>query len=115
MKYKIRNTAIDTRGQSLMEVVVALGVVLFVLISIVVLVLINSFGQKASENRVIATNLAREGIEVFRNLRDTAKLQKTDVSLPGFSGTNHFFYPVIDTSNSQWTLQNVPNSFSESE
>lgn len=93
----------------------ALGVVLFVLISIVALVLINISGQKGSESRVLANNLAREGIEAVRNLRDTARLQKTDVSLPGFSSTNHFFYPVINTSNSKWTLQNVPNFFSETE
>ena len=85
-----------------MEVVVALGVVLFVLISIVALVLINSFGQKGSENRTIALNLAREGIEVFRNMRDTAKLQKSGI--PNFSSESHYYYLVFSASTNSWTI-----------
>src|SRR3989344_369603 len=108
MKYKIRDTAIfiDTRGQSLMEVVVALGGVLFVLISIVVLVLINSFGQKASENRVLATNLAREGVEVFRNLRDTAKLQKKTLTQldASYDATKHYYYLSLNSTTNVWDL-----------
>lgn len=115
-KFRYRAVFSDKGGQSLMEVVVALGVVLFVLISIVALVLINSFGQKGSENRTIALNLAREGIEVFRNMRDTARLQKISVVLTGFTAINHYFYPKLTVgSTNSWSLVTIPSNFNEAE
>lgn len=119
MKYEIggKIVFIDTRGQSLMEVVVAMGVVLFVLISIVVLVLINSFGQKGSENKVIASNLAREGIETFRNLRDTAKLQKKTLTQldSDYSLSVHYYYLDFTTTGNVWDVKQSNASWSNTQ
>src|SRR3989344_3375008 len=99
---------LNNSGQTLLEVIVALGVVLSVLITIAGLVMINVFGQKASESRIIAGNLAREGIEAMRNIRDTVKLQKTSlqdyIQDNDYIPTAHYYLPSIDVTNNHWTL-----------
>ena len=87
---------------------------LSVLITIAGLVMINVFGQKASESRIIAGNLAREGIEAMRNIRDTVKLQKT--TLETFTASEylpifHYYIPFFDNTNNSWTLQSKCNTF----
>lgn len=88
-------------GQSLIEVIVAIGIILSVLISIAVLVVINIFGQKSSENMIIASNLAREGIEAVRNIRDTSRRQNIT---PAFNGAGHFWRSSLNTTNNTWSL-----------
>lgn len=99
---------LNNSGQTLLEVIVALGVVLSVLITIAGLVMINLFGQKASESRIIAGNLAREGIEAMRQIRDTVKLQKTtldDFTENEYIAVAHYYVPLINTTNNSWNLR----------
>lgn len=95
-------------GQSLLEVIVAIGVVLSVLISISGLVAINVFGQKSSENRVLASQLAREGIEAIRNFRDTTLLKKWTLAeeTGEYSESAHYYYITNFNSdnNNRWKL-----------
>ena len=58
-------------GQSLLEMVFAIGILLIVVAAILALATANVVGQKESEFQVIANNLAREGIEAVRNIRDS--------------------------------------------
>lgn len=60
-----------TRGQSLLELLVALGVILAGILGTLTLVLssINA-GRRAAE-QIVAQNLAREGIELVRAVRDS--------------------------------------------
>lgn len=58
-------------GQSLLETVFAIGILMIVVSAILALATANSIGQKESEFQVVANNLAREGIEVVRNIRDS--------------------------------------------
>lgn len=57
-------------GQSLLEVIVALGVIITGLVGTVMLIIYTLAALNVSESQVVATNLAREGIEVVRSIRD---------------------------------------------
>jgi len=61
----------SSRGQSLLEAVVAVGIIVASVITVIVLGIVTVRAGRASENRLAASNLAREGIEYFRNIRDT--------------------------------------------
>ncbi|MDX9892820.1 MAG: hypothetical protein RB292_00195 [Patescibacteria group bacterium] len=58
-------------GQSLLEVVFSIAILLMVVMAVLALTIGNISGQKESESQVIANNLAREAIEVIRNIRDS--------------------------------------------
>lgn len=73
------------QGQSLVETVFAIGIMLIVVSAILALVISNIVGQKESEFQITANNLAREGIEVVRNIRDSNWLAGEDWDL-GLSG-----------------------------
>ncbi|MDO8560389.1 MAG: hypothetical protein Q7S23_05185 [bacterium] len=62
-------------GQSLAELTVAVFIILMALTSIATLVTMSLRGQRSSEETAVANNLAREGIEVARWLRDNALLR----------------------------------------
>jgi type II secretory pathway pseudopilin PulG len=61
----------NQRGQSLIELSVAVGLTSMALLAIVSLVLVGIMTQKRSANYYTAVNLAREAIEIARNTRDS--------------------------------------------
>ncbi len=61
----------DIRGQGLLETIVALGVILAGTIGTISLLIATMNAGRASVNTEIATNLAREAVEVARNIRDS--------------------------------------------
>lgn len=106
---RTRTCRVSESGQSLIEVVIAIGVILSVLISIAGLVAINIFGQKKSENKTIASNLAREGIEAIRNFRDTAIVKKRRVEdetdLEYTESSHYYFVTNFNSDNdNRWKL-----------
>ncbi len=71
-----------------------------------------------NKNYIIASNLAREQIELVRNIRDTnyAKFQKWDLLNPDLP-TNQSFNPDIDYTKSEnifnsWSYYRISNNFS---
>ena len=69
--FKFKNNLFFARkGQGILEVVIAISVVVIGLVSIISLVVFNINVQSYNHNMLIASNLAREGIEVIRNIRD---------------------------------------------
>jgi len=73
MKKKI--LSFRNKGETILEVVLAVVVLVLVLTS-VFMILGQSISQLSDlRNRVFAVNLAREGIEIVRNVRDTNWLQ----------------------------------------
>ena len=66
------------RGQGLMETIVALGVIMTGLISVISLTIANLTGERETAMRYQAANLAREGIELTRNMRDSNWLSGED-------------------------------------
>ena len=61
---------IEPYGQSLLELIFAMAVLLVVAVALLAATSAGISGQKASEFLVISNNLARESIEVVRSLRD---------------------------------------------
>lgn len=61
----------NNKGQSLIELSVAVGLTSMALIAILSLILISIATQRKSSNYYTAVNLAREAVEAARNIRDT--------------------------------------------
>ncbi len=57
-------------GQSLLEAVIAIGVILVATVSATTLIVTTLTVSQSSEDKIAAANLAREGIEVVRAIRD---------------------------------------------
>jgi hypothetical protein len=61
----------NQKGQGLLELIIAIGVITTGLFSVWTLTLSNFSGEQESSYRVVGSNLAREGIEVVKNIRDS--------------------------------------------
>lgn len=61
----------DQKGQGFMEVIVAFGIMILGIVSILILTSYNLTSADYGEKRLIASNLAREALEVVRNVRDS--------------------------------------------
>jgi type II secretory pathway pseudopilin PulG len=57
-------------GFTLMEIIVAMGVIISVLTSALVLITLTINSTKTSRLRIIAISLSQEGLEIVRNIRD---------------------------------------------
>jgi len=66
------------KGQSLIEVIVAIAILNIGLFSVWALFLNNYLGEREAEQRMVAVNLAREGLEIVRNIRDSNWLKVED-------------------------------------
>jgi type II secretory pathway pseudopilin PulG len=62
---------VNQQGQGLIELIVAIAVVNIGLFSVWALFLSNFAGEQEAKARIIGVNLAREGIEVVKNIRDS--------------------------------------------
>lgn len=91
------------KGQSLMEMIFAIGILLIVVSAILALTASNLVGQKESESQIIANNLAREGIEAIRNIRDSNWLagQQWD---EGLTGAGNIAIAEFDSASNSWQL-----------
>ena len=65
-----RSTLIDMRGFTLIETVVAVAILIAAIVGPVTLIAHSLFSASFSRNDLIGTNLAQEGIEFFRAVRD---------------------------------------------
>lgn len=75
-------------GQTIMEVMIAVFIMSLALVAILSLVTYTVYGQQVSEQQIIAQQLAREGIEVARNFRDSAWLAGVPMSDPLYPFSN---------------------------
>lgn len=93
------------KGQSLVEAVFAIGILLVVLSAILGVTMANIGGSQESEFQIVANNLAREGIEVFRNTRDTNWLlgRTWDEGLKP-TGVTNTAIAMFDHVNNRWTI-----------
>ena len=89
-------------GQSLLETVFAIGILLIVVAAILGLTKANLVGQQESEFQVLANNLAREGIEVVRLVRDSNWL----AGVPWNTGLDGGLTAVVDFNSAagDWTI-----------
>lgn len=75
---KVFNFKDYTSGQTLIETVIAIFVILVGVAGALILVFSSTRAGVTAKNRIVAANLAREGIEVVRNIRDTNWLEGRD-------------------------------------
>lgn len=61
----------DQRGQTLLEVLIAMVILITALVGTVALIVNSISASRESRNRLIATSLAREAIEMARSTRDS--------------------------------------------
>jgi len=66
----------DKKGQTLVELIVAIAVIEIGLFSVWSLFLVNFNAEREAEYRIVGVNLAREGIEVIKNIRDSNWLKR---------------------------------------
>lgn len=59
------------RGETLLEVLISLTILVVGMMATLRLISASSVNNQLTKERVIATNLAREGLEAVRNIRDT--------------------------------------------
>lgn len=83
----------------MMEVMVAVFILTLALTAILSLVTYTVTGQQASEQQIIAQQLAREGIEVARNFRDSDALE----GVPSSDSAYRLYTSPIDTMEVQFT------------
>lgn len=69
-------------GQSLLEVIIAVGIIITGVVGTLVLILYTVFTSEASKAQILGVNLAREGVEIIRNIRDSNWL-KIDSEITG--------------------------------
>ncbi|MBU2229234.1 prepilin-type N-terminal cleavage/methylation domain-containing protein [Patescibacteria group bacterium] len=88
----------NNKGQSLIELVVAISIILIGVVSTLVLTMATIRGGKASEMQTIASNLAREGIEAVKQHRynNWLRIESNDLS---FIDWDDGLYAIDNLSN----------------
>ncbi|HLD20075.1 MAG TPA: prepilin-type N-terminal cleavage/methylation domain-containing protein [Patescibacteria group bacterium] len=71
----------NRRGQSLLELVVAVGIISIALVALLSLSVVTVSGLTSSREAFLAYNYAREGIELIQDYRDSAFLARTAFNL----------------------------------
>jgi len=69
-KLKTQNSKVKEVGQSLVEAMIALGVAVIVIVALINLSLVSLRSSTIARNQLTAKNLANQGLEMVRALRD---------------------------------------------
>jgi Tfp pilus assembly protein PilV len=110
----------NQEAQGLLEVIVALGIIISGIVGMVNLTISNQTATSEASDRLIATNFAREGIEVIRNIRDTnwlsceinsGVLNCNDWDQGLSSDTTQTLVALFDVTNNSWTLNYTASDF----
>ena len=101
------------RGQSFIEAMVAITVIVTSIASALALVQASITASRISGHQVVAANLAREGLEVVRSFRDTnwLKSQSFQVGLVDVGGVKSM-RPLLDLDGGVWTPSFAATSLS---
>lgn len=101
------------RGQSLIESIIALTIIISGLGGAVTLMTYSLRSSEATLNRLIAQNLAAEGVEVVTNIRDSNYLAGDvfDAGLDGGSDTTAI--ATFDEGTNTWFLDFATNDIAE--
>lgn len=104
----------NENGQSMLEAVIATGIIVTAVSSALTLVSSSIKAEKESEALLSAGNLAREGIEAVRAIRDSNWLAGAtwDAGLtgPGFTNRDYDGIPVYNPVTNAWTMDFTPNT-----
>jgi len=100
-------------GQSLIEMIIAIAIILTGLIGALALTISNLSGAQESNTRIVASNLAREGIDVVRNIRDTNWLKNLEWDATLYLGNDYTAIAVFNPTLNTWQLNFNPNNIDE--
>ncbi|MFA5029200.1 MAG: prepilin-type N-terminal cleavage/methylation domain-containing protein [Patescibacteria group bacterium] len=75
---KIKKFFSNQTGQSLLELIVAMAIINVGLFAVWALFLSNFSGEQEAKARIVGVNLAREGVEAVKNIRDSNWLRLED-------------------------------------
>lgn len=103
------------KGQGLLEIIVAIGVLSTGVFSAVTLMTSSLNATKENEARLLGSNLAREGIEAVRAIRDSNWLSSAvwDTGLEGIGG-DYTGIVFFDWTNGNWSMDFAPNDITDS-
>ncbi len=100
-----RSTRRRGLGQSMMEAIIACGIITTAVSSALTLVQASISAEKESEMSIVATNLAREGLEVIRAMRDSNWLADVEWDQGLQGGTSDYTaVPVFAPESNAWSL-----------
>jgi len=99
---------LSNQGFSLLDVIVATGLILTGVVAITALLWQITTSARYSADRFVATNLAQEGVEIVRSMRDSNWIGggNWDNGLAG--GNSDGYYVAFDARPDQNVLQNCP-------
>ena len=102
-------------GQGLLEAIISIGIIVSGVVGVMNLTLTNQAAVEETSVRLAAVNLAREGIEVIRNQRDSNWLNRQiwDTNLE--DGTDYTAIPVFDKDTNIWSFDFDIDDISEDE
>ena len=98
----IRN---DIRGQSFVEAMVAITIIVSSISSSLALVQSSITASRIGGTHVVAANLAREGLEVARSIRDTNWLSGRSFQVGLVDPAGKTAKPALDRSTGTWSLR----------
>ena len=94
----------DNRGQTFVEAMLAMTIIITSVSSAMVLVQASINSSRLGGAQIVAANLAREGIEVVRSLRDSNWLQGNSFSVGMTNATAVTARPRLDPASGVWRL-----------
>lgn len=111
----------NQQGQGLLETIVALGIIVSGLVGMMSLTISNQSASSDAFERLVATNLGREGIEVVRSIRDTNWLS-CEIVIGALScsawdqdlvsGSDTTAVPRFDVASNAWSIDFTPDDIS---
>lgn len=103
-------------GQGLLEIIVAIGVITTGVFGMLTLLTASINGAKELEARAMGANLAKEGIEAVRKIRDSNWLQSKpfDAGLEGL-GFDYTGIAYFNPSDNGWTVSFGANAIGDAE
>lgn len=102
------------KGQTLLEVIFVLSLVIIALLAIMALIMSNIAGTSTSKLRIVASNLAREGVEVARGIRDNNWLSYSEWNHGLSDGSNDYTaIASFDETRNEWQLDFVPDDLTD--
>jgi prepilin-type N-terminal cleavage/methylation domain-containing protein len=103
-----KNTPINKRGFTLMEVIVSIAIITIALISVVSLISFSISGIAANKSKITAFGLAQEGLEIIRGVRDNNWLNHRSTVANWRTGLSPGTYRVQYNNQGLLLSSNVP-------
>ena len=97
----------------MLEAIIASGIIVTAVASALTLVQTSINAEKESEALLTAGNVAREGIEAVRSIRDTNWLSGSTWDTGLYSGTDYSAIPVFTPATSSWALNFSTNAVTD--